>query len=127
MIRMKDTKNRREHVIYLSTQALKIAKEHAKGKKPGDRLFDIGDPRKTLAAINDAVGVTCTPKTLRSTFATIAAELVPHTTLQRMVNHTAQDVTSTHYVAAGEKQLRDGWQRVADTIEELAKKTRRRV
>jgi hypothetical protein len=121
-IRLEDTKNRGDHVLLLSKQALKIAKVHADGKKPAEPLFAIGDPRKTLTAINEAAGVSCTPKTLRSTFASIAADLVPHTTLQKMVNHKADDVTSEHYVGVGDEQLRAGWQAVADLIEKAAKR-----
>jgi integrase len=116
-----DTKNRRDHVVLLSKQALKIAKKQAEGKEPGDQLFAIGDPRKTLKAINKAAGIECTQHQLRHTFASIAAELVPAYTLQRMTNHTAADVTSAHYVGVGDEQLRAGWQAVADLIEKAAK------
>jgi integrase len=120
-ITMSDTKNRGEHVLLLSRQALKIAKAHAQGKKPSDPLFTVSDPRRTLDAINEAAGVTCTPHQLRHTFATIAADLVPAYTLQRMTNHAAADVTGAHYVGVGDDQLRAGWQAVADLIEKAAK------
>jgi integrase len=122
-----DTKNRLDHVVLLSKQALKIAKKHAEGKKPTALLFDISDPRRTLKAINEAAGgIECTPHQLRHTFASVAADLVPHATLMRMTNHIATDVTSSHYVGHGDEQLRAGWQAVADLIERIAKDRPRR-
>jgi len=119
-----DTKNRRDHVLLLSAQALAIAKRYAAGKKPTALLFNIGDPGgKTLTAINQAAGVAgVSVHDLRATFASIAEELVSANTLKRLLNHTdTKDVAGTFYVGKTGAQLRAGWQLVADFVEEAAK------
>jgi integrase len=114
---LKDTKNRTDHLLLLSTQAAEIVAHYSKGKKPGAALFTVTDPRKALATINAAAGTTITPHDLRATFASVAEELVSAYTLKRMLNHAdAGDVTGAHYVGKSEAQLRAGWQAVADLI-----------
>lgn len=117
-----DTKNRKDHVVALSTQALAIVKMHCKGKKPGAKVFDVLDPGKTLDIINAAAEVSgITPHKLRHTFASVAEELVSGYALKRMINHAnGADVTGTHYVGKSEAQLRQAWQTVADFIENRA-------
>ncbi|CAM4003003.1 tyrosine-type recombinase/integrase [Bordetella tumulicola] len=118
---LRDTKNRTDHVLLLSRQALAIAEEACKGRKPDDRLFPIVDARKTLAWINKQVGTTVQGHDMRATFTTVAEELVSGGVLKRMINHAANnDVTLGHYVGKGEAQLRAGWQTVADFIENTA-------
>lgn len=119
---LRDTKNRGDHKLLLSTQALEIAKRNCEGRKAEDALFPIFDARKTLAWINDQAGTKVQGHGLRATFASIAEELVSSALLKRMMNHaTADDVTLGHYVAKSEAQLRAGWQAVADFVEEAAK------
>jgi len=116
-VTLRDTKNRTDHVLLLSTQAAGIVAAHAKGKKPAALLFDVGDPRKALVTINTAAGTQVRPHGLRSTFASVAEELVSAYTLKRMLNHAdGGDVTGAHYVGKSEAQLRAGWQAVADFI-----------
>lgn len=120
-ITLTDTKNRLDHVIYLSRQALEIVKGFAKGKKAADRLLPVQDVGKTLDAICAAAGVERKSiHEVRKTFASIADELVSGYTLKRMMNHMPGDVTGNHYVGKSESQLRKGWQAVADFIEEEA-------
>ena len=115
-----DTKNRRDHTIMLSHQALDILRVHCKDKKSTDKVFDVLDPGKTLASINREAGVdaSVSPHKLRHTFASVAEELVTGYALKRMMNHAAEsgDVTGAHYVGKSEAQLRAGWQAVADLI-----------
>jgi hypothetical protein len=119
---LRDTKNRGDHKLLLSTQALEIAKRNCAGRKADDPLFAIVDARKTLAWINERAGTTVQGHGLRATFASIAEELVSSALLKRMMNHTTVgDVTLGHYVAKSEAQLRAGWQAVADFVEEAAK------
>lgn len=114
-----NTKNRKDHTVYLSTQALAILANHCKDKRPDDNVFDVNDPRKALDAINDAAGVVITPHKLRHTFASVAEELVSGYALKRMMNHTdAGDITGTNYVGKSGNQLRVAWQAVADFIEQ---------
>lgn len=119
---LRDTKNRGDHKLLLSTQALDIAKRNCKGRQAEAPLFPIVDARKTLAWINERAGTKVQGHGLRATFASIAEELVSSALLKRMLNHaTAGDVTLGHYVAKSEAQLRAGWQAVADFVEETAK------
>jgi integrase len=113
-----DTKNRKDHTVILSTQALEILRHHCAGKKPDKLVFDVKDPRKALDAINDEAGVVgITPHKLRHTFASVAEELVSGYALKRMINHSeGNDVTGNNYVGKSENQLRVAWQTVADFI-----------
>jgi integrase len=113
-----DTKNRSDHTVVLSAQALEILEVHCKGKKRDDKVFDLLDPGKTLESINKEAGVTgITPHKLRHTFASVAEELVSVYALKRMVNHSdGDDTTGSHYVGKSEAQLRAAWQTVADFI-----------
>ena len=113
-----DTKNRTDHTVILSTQALDILRHHCADKAPDAKVFDILDPGKALDAINADAGVVgITPHKLRHTFASIAAGLVNGFALKKMMNHAGgDDVTAVHYVDQSEKQLRDAWQSVADFI-----------
>lgn len=124
-----DTKNRSDHLLLLSREALAIAKDACEGRQPEEPLFPIVDARKTLAWINKQAGTTVQGHGLRATFTTIAEELVSGGVLKRMINHSANgDVTLGHYVGKGEAQLRSGWQTVAGFIvsaaaEETARRT----
>jgi integrase len=117
-LRLIDTKNRTDHTVHLSTQALEILSVHCKGKKPDAKVFDVQDPGKTLDAINAAAGVTgITPHKLRHTFASIAAKKCSVFELKAMLNHAATgDVTADHYVDVDDDDLAAAWQRVADFI-----------
>ena len=120
---LRDTKNRSDHKLLLSRQALEIAKRNCAGRKADEPLFPIVDARKTLSWINEEAGTKVQGHGLRATFASIAEELVSSALLKRMMNHAAAgDVTLGHYVAKSEAQLRAGWQAVADFVEEAARK-----
>ena len=118
---LRDTKNRSDHKLLLSRQALEIAERNCLDKKADEPLFPIVDARKTLAWINVQAGTTVQGHGLRATFASIAEELVSGGVLKRMLNHAAGgDVTLGHYVGKSETQLRAGWQTVADFVEAAA-------
>lgn len=118
---LRDTKNRSDHKLLLSRQALEIARRYCTDKKPEDPLFPIVDARKTLAWINARAETTVQGHGLRATFASIAEELVSGGALKRMLNHAAGgDVTLGHYVGKSEAQLRAAWQSVADFIDATA-------
>lgn len=120
---LRDTKNRSDHKLLLSRQALEIAARYCAGRKPGDPLFPIVDARKTLAWINARAGTTVQGHALRATFASVAEELVSGGALKRMLNHaTGADVTLGHYIGKSEAQLRAAWQEVADFIDAEASK-----
>jgi integrase len=117
---LRDTKNRTDHTIMLSTQALEIVTRQCDNKKPTDLVFPLADPRKTLQAINKAAGLEplqVQSHDLRDTFASVAEPLVSYLTLKRMMNHAdSGDVTADSYVGTSEAQLRGGWQTVADFV-----------
>ena len=118
---LRDTKNRSDHTLLLSRQALEIAKRNCDGRGPDQPLFPIVDARKTLAWINAQAGTKVQAHGLRATFASIAEELVSGGVLKRMLNHAVSgDVTLGHYVGKSEAQLRAGWQTVADFIDAAA-------
>ena len=120
---LRDTKNRSDHKLLLSRQALEIVERNCLGKEPDDPLFAIVDARKTLAWINAVAGTTVQGHGLRATFASIAEELVSGGALKKMLNHAAGgDVTLGHYVGKSETQLRAAWQVVADFIDAAAAK-----
>ena len=120
---LRDTKNRSDHKLLLSKQALEIAERNCQDRKPDAALFPIVDARKTLAWINAQAGTKVQGHGLRATFASIAEELVSGGVLKRMMNHAAGgDVTLGHYVGKSETQLRAGWQTVADFIETASAK-----
>jgi hypothetical protein len=117
-VTLRDTKNRSDHRILLSRQALQIARVHSEGRAPEEPLFPIIDARKTLRTINASAGTNVQGHGLRATFASVAESLVSAAVLKRMMNHAvATDVTLGHYVAKSDAQLRAGWQAVADWIE----------
>ena len=121
---LRDTKNRSDHKLLLSRQALEIAARQCSGRKPEDPLFPIADASKTLAWINTRGGTKVQEHGLRAAFASVAEELASGGALKRMLNHaTGGDVSLGHYVGKSEAQLRASWQTVADFIEaEAAKK-----
>jgi integrase len=118
---LRDTKNRGDHVILLSRQAREIVERHITGKQPTEPVFSIADGKKTRATIARRSGVDWRVKDLRSTFLNIAEELVTGYTLKAMGNHSnGGDVTGMHYIKKGSSVLREGWQAVADYIEQQA-------
>ena len=118
-ITISNTKNRRDHTIYLSRQAMEIIEAQIKGKKLNDLIFPVGDPRKTLRSINKVAGLDADAYSghdFRATFASIAAMLCSSYAVDAMTNHIAKDVVSTNYLQLGSDHLRDGWQKVADFV-----------
>ncbi|VVQ05171.1 tyrosine-type recombinase/integrase [Pseudomonas fluorescens] len=121
-IRLRDTKNRLDHVLLLSRQALAIAERNASGKAATDKLFPITPAKANELAheLPSAPGVPFTPKMLRSLFASIADELVSASTLKTLMNHKSQSVTDRNYIRKQKIQLAEAWQKVADHIEAVA-------
>ena len=72
---LRDTKNRSDHVLLLSRQALEIVRRNCEGRDSDEPLFAIVDARKTLAWINAKAETKVQGHGLRATFACIAAEL----------------------------------------------------
>jgi len=120
---LRDTKNRSDHVLRLSKQALAIVERAAEGKAGTDKLFPVSvvEVNKAAHELVAATGLAFVPKMTRSMFASIAAELVTASTLKSLMNHTDEsDIAGTFYITKEEDQLRAGWQMVANHIEALA-------
>lgn len=121
-VRLKDTKNRSDHVLLLSTQALAIAQRNAEGRAANDRLFPVTPAKVNELAheLSAATGIPFTSKMLRSLFASIADELVSSSTLRRLMNHKRGDITDVNYIRKLKETLRSGWQAIADHVEAIA-------
>lgn len=122
-IRLRDTKNRTDHVLLLSTQALAIALRNANGKAATDRLFPVTPAQANELAheLSAATGLTFVPKMTRSLFASTAEKLVTFGVLKGLMNHKRKDdLLNTNYIEKTEAELRAGWQAVADHIEAFA-------
>jgi integrase len=120
-IELKDTKNRKDHVLFLSRQAWEIVEKQMVGKAPDDKLFATYNGWKFAADIREKSGVFFTLKMLRASFASRAEPLVSTYCLKAMMNHAnSADVTAQHYVDKTEEELRSGWQSVADYLDEQA-------
>jgi integrase len=121
LITIPDTKNRRDFTVFLSTQALEIAKRQARGKRASAPLFEVRDPGKTLDRICEMAGIERRSlHALRKTFASVAEGIVTGYCLRRMMNHTDNDVTGEFYIHKSEQELRAAWQQVADFVEASA-------
>ncbi|MCO1621334.1 integrase family protein [Pseudomonas putida] len=122
-IKLRDTKNRSDHILLLSVQALAIAERNAEGKAATDRLFEVTPAQANALAheLKEVMGIEFVPKMLRSLFASVADDLVSSSTLKRMMNHRKlDDVTDINYIRKAKAAMREGWQKVADHIEAVA-------
>lgn len=120
VVTLRDTKNRRDHTLYLSRQALSIIKRNSAGKAPTDRIFPIAPARvnKVVHVLAAELRIDFKAKTLRAVFASTAERLVSFSVLRALMNHKEKaDVTNTNYVEKSKAELRAGWQAVADFIE----------
>jgi integrase len=118
---LRDTKNRKDHVLVLSRQAAELVARNCLGKRAGDLVFGVENTAGTVAAINAVAGTPeVTPHKMRHSFASIADDLVSAATARAMLNHSGGDVTQIHYIKIGEAKLRKAWQSVADSIEAQA-------
>lgn len=122
-IRLRDTKNRSDHTLLLSTQALIIAKRNAEGKAPTDRLFAVRSTQANKLAheLSATTGLVFVPKMTRSLFASVAEKLVTFGVLKGLMNHRQKsDLLNTNYIEKTEAELREGWQVIANYLEGVA-------
>lgn len=124
---IRDTKNRKDHTLLLSRQAQEIVRRRMEGRGASDHLFSVVDAKKTIATICRRSCISFSAKDLRATFASIAGGLVTAYVLKAMMNHSgSNDVTGTHYVRVSDADLRNGWQAVADYIDNCSGKELRK-
>lgn len=116
-----DTKNRKNHTLFLSKQAWAIVEKQMAGKSPDDKLFSVYNGWKFAADLRKLSGVNFSLKVLRATFISRAEPLTSTYTLKSMVNHArSADVTQEHYLDKTEQELREAWQKVADYLDAQA-------
>ncbi len=116
-LKLVDTKNRTDHVIYLSEQAFKVIEDRVGNQEPDEPFWPgAGDPRKSLKKIVAESGVEFSAHDCRRTFATIAGGILPGYVVKHLLNHkNANDVTGD-YIYLEEGVLRAAWQAVADKL-----------
>ena len=116
-----DTKNHEDHTLPLSDYLFELLKRR-KASAINGYVFGgegakgyINEPRKLMAHVTEASGVSFTVHDLRRTFITVAeSQDIPAYALKRLLNHKmAQDVTGG-YIIADVERLREPMQRITD-------------
>lgn len=112
-----DTKNRTDHVIFLSHQAHALAAARMSDQDPNDVYWTgVNDPRKSLARIKAATGVPFSAHDCRRTFATTAGRALPDYLVKVMLNHKQSGDVTADYINFENSTLEDAWQTVADLL-----------
>jgi integrase len=120
---LRDTKNRRDHALQLSTQAMAIVTKHCEGCAADEQLFDISETaaRSTMQRINAAAGLerdAHSPHDLRATVISMTRVLpIAPVIAEDIVNHAADGVSREHYHGDMEAEARAAWQAIADAWE----------
>lgn len=120
---IKDTKNGLTHILPLSNfinDLLTKRKQEAKG----DYVFFgtgkngyIIEPRKQMAKVIKATGITFTVHDLRRTFITIAESLdIPAYALKKLLNHKSTNDVTAGYIVIDVERLRKPMQQIADYL-----------
>lgn len=116
----RDTKNGTDHRVYISPALHEVLEPLVKGKAKDERVFPItADPKKLRYAVSKEIGVYFTCHDLRKFFGNNCMSLgIPAGIYKRCLNHSVSslDVTHAHYAMATPSQMRNAWQRHADSI-----------
>lgn len=103
LIRIKDTKNHREHLIPITEQIQRILNTIPKSSSqylfpsPVNKQRYIKDVRATLKRIEKRTGISFRCHDLRRTFATRASEVgIDYLMIKRMLNHKTNDITAQY-------------------------------
>lgn len=111
--RLKETKNGRDHKVYLSHAASEIIAPFVKGKEPGEVVFIRSKEGRSVKERLQSQKP-WSNHDLRKLFAIVAMEIgVPYPVIKAALNHSTGDVTLTHYAQATPSQLRSCWEKVA--------------
>jgi integrase len=129
MFTVQITKNREPHSLPTSDflQSMLARRDAAAMKEPKEShareyVFSgergpLAEPKKQIAKVVAASGVTFSAHTLRRTFATIAESRdIPFLALKRLLNHKATDVTGKSYTVIGTERLREPMQKITTFI-----------
>lgn len=120
-ITLLDTKNRSNHALYPSRQALEVVQRQSIGKAPGDLLFNVKPAQANALAheLGEQLGFSFVVKNLRAVFASTAGKLCTIGVAKTMMNHKNRaDLFGTNYDTPVEAELKEGWQRIADFVEQ---------
>jgi len=136
-LRVRDTKNGRDHVLPLSTQLLGLierrrgaaVKKLAAAKKPAAAIDDaflfagrkpdtcITEPKTLTQAIARACGVHTSVHDLRRTFATTAERLdISSYAVKRLLNHQNGNDVTDGYIVTDVERLRRPMQQISDFL-----------
>lgn len=121
-ILIRDTKNRRPHMLPLSTFLLDMLKRRSEARTsdyvfPGKLKGRMAEPTTLVEQIRTASGVSFIPHDLRRTFATVAESLdLSWKTVKSLLNHKMDDDVTAGYVISEAERLRSAMQRITDTL-----------
>ncbi|MEM0363419.1 MAG: tyrosine-type recombinase/integrase [Saccharolobus sp.] len=96
MIRVRNTKNGEERVVFFTDNTKQILKKYIRGKNPDDKLFYITYDAlyRKLKRLGEKVGIDLRPHVLRHTFATLSLKRGMNLiTLQKLLGH--KDIKTT--------------------------------
>jgi integrase len=116
-----DTKNRQSHTLpltdYLHTllvQRKQLSNTNYVFPGPGKAGYII-EPRKQMAKVIEATGISFTVHDLRRTFITIAESLdIPAYALKRLLNHKMTNDVTAGYIILDVERLRKPMQMITD-------------
>lgn len=122
-IKLLDTKNGRDHKVYLSKKASEIIARFIKGKNSSDLVFPKADNgRQVFRQIKGDKD--WSNHDLRKLFAIVSMEIgVSYPVIKAALNHSTTDVTLAHYAQATPSQLRACWDHVSAYYTETKCKT----
>ena len=123
ILRIKDTKNGREHVLPIPSQLYQLFAER-KNKGANDWVFPghkhnspIAEPRVFTRIVETKSGVKTNIHDLRRTFATVAESLdIPVYALKRLLNHKDSSDVTNGYIITDVERLRRPMQQIADYL-----------
>jgi integrase len=124
------TKNREPHTLPLSDHLLRMLKRRQKDEPEAVYVFageggPLAEPKKQIAKVVAASGVSFSSHTLRRTFITIAeSQDIPAYALKRLLNHKNGNDVTAGYIVIDVERLRKPMQTVTDFILRAAKAKR---
>ena len=112
--KLADTKNGRDHRVYLSEPAAAIVARFMKGKDADEVVFtNAKEGRAIKEKLQDIKE--WSNHDLRKLFAIVAMEIgIAYPIIKAALNHSTGDVTIAHYAHATPSQLRSCWERIGD-------------
>ncbi len=115
--KLENTKNGRDHRVYMCEQVEKIMGRFMKNKGPDELVFPHARTGRNVRERKNEQH-NWSNHDLRKLFAIVAMEIgIPYPVIKAAMNHSTTDVTLAHYAQATPSQLRNCWARVADFYE----------